>query len=124
MTALPDRTFDAPLGRRDLAPRLEPATRLSGDYRGGTLTRESGTACFAASRPLCVRTHHAGTLLAVGQAAQEPLELGIGVRHERWADGLEREAELERVGLGLGGAPAVGGADRIEQLQLELDAAA
>ena len=46
---LPNRAFDAPLGRRDLARRLEPATRLSGDYRGGTSTRKSDTACSAGS---------------------------------------------------------------------------
>src|SRR6185436_13854491 len=33
------RALDAPLGRRDLSRRLVPATRLSGDYRGGTRTR-------------------------------------------------------------------------------------
>ena len=33
--------LDAPLGRGDLAPRLEPATRRTGAYRGGTLTRKS-----------------------------------------------------------------------------------
>ncbi len=38
------RALDAPLGRGDLAPRLEPATRRSGAYRGGTLTHESDTA--------------------------------------------------------------------------------
>ena len=39
------RALDAPLGRRDLARRLEPATWLSGDYQGGTLTRKFDTAC-------------------------------------------------------------------------------
>ena len=38
------RALDAPLGHGDLAPRLEPATRRSGAYRGGTLTHESDTA--------------------------------------------------------------------------------
>lgn len=38
------RALDTPLGRRDLAPRLESATRRSGAYRDGTFTRESDTA--------------------------------------------------------------------------------
>ncbi len=38
------RALDTPLGRRDFAPRLEPATRRSGAYRDGTLTRKSDTA--------------------------------------------------------------------------------
>jgi hypothetical protein len=33
------RALDAPLGREDLSSRLEPATRLSGDYRDGTDSR-------------------------------------------------------------------------------------
>jgi len=63
----PRRAFDAPLGRRDLARRLEPATWLSGDYQRGTLTRWLDTACkpdfeLPAPRvadPSRVRTHHA-----------------------------------------------------------------
>ncbi len=38
------RALDAPLGRGDFAPRLEPATRRSGAYRDGTFTRKSDTA--------------------------------------------------------------------------------
>ena len=38
------RALDAPLRQRALAPHPEPATRLSGDYRGGTFTRKSSTA--------------------------------------------------------------------------------
>ena len=60
------RAFDAPLGRRDLARRLEPATWLSGDYQGGTYTRKFDTACQRAFRRpppgdpgiVRVRTHH------------------------------------------------------------------
>ena len=52
------RALDAPLGRRDLAPRLEPATRRSGAYRDGTLTRKSDTARIALQGAVFVRTHH------------------------------------------------------------------
>jgi hypothetical protein len=38
------RALDAPLGRRDLSRRLEPATRRFGAYRGGTRTRKFDTA--------------------------------------------------------------------------------
>lgn len=38
------RALDAPLDRGDLSPQLAPATRLSGDCRGGTLARWSCTA--------------------------------------------------------------------------------
>ena len=53
------RAFDAPPGRRHFGRRLEPATRRSGAYRGGTSTRKSD----AASRPdgpdpASFRTHH------------------------------------------------------------------
>jgi hypothetical protein len=52
--------LDAPLRRRGLSPRPEPATRRSGAYRDGTLTRKSGAApCppFAWGRRF--RTRHA-----------------------------------------------------------------
>ncbi len=52
------RALDAPLGRRDLAPRLEPATRRSGAYRDGTLTRKSDTARRSPRRAGIFRTHH------------------------------------------------------------------
>jgi len=55
------RALDAPLGRHPLGRRLEPATRRSGPYRGGTYTRKSD----AASRtdgpdPTSFRTQHGG----------------------------------------------------------------
>ena len=46
------RAFDIPLRRKALAPRPGPATRRSGAYRDGTLTRKSDTARFA-SRRIC-----------------------------------------------------------------------
>ena len=54
------RAFDAPLRRRHLCRRPEPATRRSGAYRGGTSTRKSD----AAPRPGCpdpvsFKTQHA-----------------------------------------------------------------
>ena len=64
------RALDAPLGRRDLAPRLEPATRRSGAYRDGTLTRKSDTARIALRGAVFVRTHHAGNLVVAAQPRQ------------------------------------------------------
>ena len=51
------RAFDIPLRRQALAPRPGPATRRSGAYRDGTLTRKSDTARLAACDE-SVRTHH------------------------------------------------------------------
>jgi hypothetical protein len=56
----PLRAFDIPLRRQALAPRPGPATRRSGAYRDGTLTRKSDTARLASRR--IFRTHHAHTL--------------------------------------------------------------
>ena len=55
------RALDAPLRWEALAPvHPGPATRLSGDYRGGTFTRKSDTTGNPAlnERSDSVRTHH------------------------------------------------------------------
>jgi hypothetical protein len=63
------RAFDAPLRRRHLCRRPEPASRRSGAYRGGTRTRKSD----ATPRPGCpvpvsFRTHHR-LILTLSRAA-------------------------------------------------------
>ena len=67
----PGRAFDAPHRRRPFERRLEPATRRSGAYRGGTLTRKSGaTPLPGRPGPTSFRTLHPGTI--AGRTSRAP----------------------------------------------------
>src|SRR5271170_1237485 len=92
------RAFDAPLRRRPLKRRLEPATRRSGAYRGGTFTRKSDVAPWPSRpHPASFRTHHGeesspfgvipGIRLVRGPTA--PQASGDAFRRERQDSGLD-----------------------------------
>ena len=68
------RAFDAPLRRRRLRRRPEPATRRSVAYRGGTSTRKSDAASQPdGPSPVSFRTHHAGRSLSRGASTPGPV---------------------------------------------------
>jgi hypothetical protein len=57
----PQRLLTPRSGHRNLSLCLGPATRRSGAYRDGTLTRWINTARKQTQLPfVCLRTHHAG----------------------------------------------------------------
>jgi hypothetical protein len=99
------RALDAPLGRHPLGRQLEPATRRSGAYRGGTYTRKSD----AASRPdgpdpASFRTHHGGHRKPLG-IRLAPLE-SVVMRSRRRGSGRRsgRASGRKHGGSGLASA--------------------
>jgi hypothetical protein len=66
----PQRLLTPRSGHRNLSLCLGPATRRSGAYRDGTLTRWINTARKQTQLPfVCLRTHHGPSLIGRGNYA-------------------------------------------------------